>query len=156
MARFRHLMALFITYLPCSVGAQDYALTVTENALPEKNLYIAFYPESAGGWEAEPSLELKFELPPESKITFPFSIASGRYAVRAFVDLDANGILNTQASGRPLEPFAIGIGNDRRRPSPSFRKSLREISNHHPTVELELRYPKGWQEVKRDSAAPPN
>lgn len=144
MSWIRHpLTLLCCALMPMQAWSQEYSIRVTDNQLPGQTLYVAVYKDTQQDWETAPYQELKFDLPESAEASYPLNLPSGRYALRAYVDLNDNQLLDTHPSGRPQEPFASSVGTDRRRPSPSFRKSVLVLSERNPVITLQLRYPKG-------------
>lgn len=157
--RFRCILLALLT-TGRAATAQEYAIQVTENRLPGQPLYVEVYPADARSWQGEPSAQLRFTLPDTPTGRFPLSLPAGNYAVRAFVDLNDNQMLDTLESGRPAEPYSTSIGSGRKRPSPGFARSVRTLSAQTPVIELQLRYPKhtdGTTEQKKagSGASPP-
>lgn len=137
--------ALLLTLLAGAANADDapqWRLIISDNALPEKTLYLAVYEAAAGSWEAEPVLRLKQTLPEFEAFARPLALPPGRYALRVFVDLDNNGELTLNDRDRPAEPYASSQG-DNQRPSPLFERSLVTLGEDQPELELRLRYPPG-------------
>jgi hypothetical protein len=58
------------------------------------------------------------------------------------VDLSGDGALDTARSGRPQEPFAISLGDKRRKPSHRFKTAVFALTVENPSLLLTLRYPK--------------
>lgn len=81
-------------------------------------------------------------LPADSNFMLTIDFPDGLYAVRAYVDRNRNGHLDTSRSGRPREPFAISIGAQRRKPSSRFRESIFLLDEINTRINLTLSYPR--------------
>ncbi|MBU2885726.1 DUF2141 domain-containing protein [Gilvimarinus agarilyticus] len=149
---FRYIL-LFLLVLAQGAAAHPYTLVIKDNQLPGAALYIAVYSDAATGWDNHPDLELKFTLPDSKEVHYPLDLPSGHYALRAFVDLNDNQTLDTNNKNRPREPFSTSIGSGRKRPSPSFTKSIRPLTANSPVIELKLRYPKATQDTDPPAAS---
>ncbi len=137
-----------------NLSARPLQILVTNNQSPEADLYLAVYLGSDDkGWQQEPSHTERFVLPQEQKAEFVLDIPDGAYAIRAFVDLNGNGELETRSFNRPEEPFSISQGNDEDEPSIHFDKAVFPLNESNTSVELLLIYPKGSQD-QQASAAP--
>lgn len=70
---------------------------------------------------------LQFPLADGNEMTMDAELPPGRYALRAFIDLNGNGELDTGALGKPVEPFAFsraaGAANSLR-----FKAAVVEVS----------------------------
>ncbi len=142
IVRLLPLLLTLLTSVTMAGERQEWRLIISDNALPEKTLYLAVYEAAAGGWDGEPLLRLKQALPDFEAFARPLALPPGRYAVRAFVDLDNNGELTLNEHKRPAEPYANSQG-DNQRPSPLFERSLITLDGNQPELELRLRYPPG-------------
>jgi len=145
---FRAVIRLF-TYGFCLLASFAWAeqtpswrLVINDNLLPEYTLYLAFYPAEAGNWAVEPVLRLKQTLPDYKAFARPISLPAGRYAVRGFIDVDANGELTLNEQGRPAEPYTNSQAEGQR-PSPLFERSIITLNDEQPQLQLQLRYPPG-------------
>ncbi|MDQ2076990.1 DUF2141 domain-containing protein [Marinimicrobium sp. ABcell2] len=135
------LLLILLVFARVSGASEPYQLTVEGNRSPGADLYVAVYPERARSWDAEPLVQLRHVLPESSVFTIDLPLDPGAYAIRAFVDLSGDGELATGERGRPIEPFAISVGEGRRQPSMHFRRSVFLLSDDQPEVTLTLRYP---------------
>lgn len=70
----------------------------------------------------------------------PINLSPGAYALRAFIDVNNNGILDTQLAGKPEEPFAISSKNGR--PSLRFNRAVVQLSTEKPAMKLVFLHPK--------------
>ena len=106
-------------------------------------MYIAIYAGTGkGSWQDEPVLRLQNSVSDEPNSIIEVDLPDGRYAARAFLDRNQNGQLDTGRSGKPLEPFAISVGEHRKKPSLKFSESVFVISPEQRQCHLTLRYPK--------------
>ena len=136
------LTGLTALVLCTATAASPFRLLVSDNAAPAQLLYVAVYPASAQGWEAEPVLRLRHRLPETDTVDIALEVPPGDYAVRAFVDLNDNGELDLNRRGRPTEPYASSQSPDRNRRSQRFEHALITLSAEQPSVTLELTYPR--------------
>lgn len=101
------LPLLFIT-APAISQAANLAIHVQDYRHPGASVYIAIYAVKEGGsWGDEPIKLLQSPLMAGDEMQLDADLPPGRYAVRAFVDLNGNGELDTGAFGKPKEPFAF-------------------------------------------------
>jgi uncharacterized protein (DUF2141 family) len=131
-----------------TVGGQaaerPFTLTVTENQSPESMLYVAVFAAELDNWQQAPSYQFKQSLPAEPNVTLALNLPPGRYAIRAYIDLDNNGTLNRSTpQDRPLEPFASSVSPGHKGAAMGFKDSIIELNSKQPTATLRLRYPKG-------------
>ncbi|QJD60360.1 DUF2141 domain-containing protein [Pseudomonas sp. gcc21] len=122
--------------------ASPFQLLVAGNDSPGLPLYTAVYPASAEGWEGEPALLLRTQLPESTTAEIGLNIPPGDYAIRAFVDQDGNEALNLSGRGRPTEPYASSLSPDRKRRSQRFEHAIVRLSAEQPSVTIELNYPR--------------
>lgn len=70
--------------------------------------YIAIYAVKKGAsWGDKPVKLLQSQLAQGDAMALDADLPSGRYALRAFVDINGNGELDVGALGKPVEPFAF-------------------------------------------------
>ncbi|MGD8176180.1 DUF2141 domain-containing protein [Marinimicrobium sp. ARAG 43.8] len=122
--------------------AEPLLLVVEDNRLPGFPLYLAVYAETGDQWLAEPVARKKVILPEAEQFTLPMSLPSARYAIRAFIDLNHNTRLDTSRRERPIEPFAHSAGDNRKRGSHNFQRSVFTLDEAGQQISLTLRYPK--------------
>ncbi|MDO3383444.1 DUF2141 domain-containing protein [Gilvimarinus algae] len=123
-------------------AAENLTLEVYGNQSPGASLYVAIYRAELDNWDATPSQTLRHSLPDEEDFSLALPVEPGRYAVRAFIDLDQDGQLKTNTRGRPQEPFASSLGDGRTRPAIDFGKSIVTLSAQSPAASISLRYPR--------------
>lgn len=128
-----------------ALAGETLLVKIENNRSPGATLYIAVYPGDADGWDAQPLSRHKLTLPEHDSVTKEIELESGRYALRAFVDLDGDGELATNARDRPAEPFASSIGTGRYNPSVYFSRSVFVFDAQRNQVDLSLRYPEGTE-----------
>ena len=136
------LTGLTALVLCSATAASPFRLLVSDNASPARPLYVAVYPASALGWEAEPVLRLRHLLPDTHTVDIALAVPPGDYAIRAFVDLDGNGELDLNHKGRPTEPYASSQSPGRSRRSQRFEHALITLAAEQPSVTLPLTYPR--------------
>ncbi len=143
MVRIRFIL-FFYLFTALQVSAQDtpFTLKLEGNTSEGRTLFIAIYDKSARNWLAAPTKRIRLTLPAEQSLTIPLTLTAGAYAIRAFVDLNHNGKLDTSAKGRPLEPFGSSIGHGRNRASLQFKRSILKLHPKTPQARVLLRYPK--------------
>ena len=125
-----------------ATAASPFQLLVTDNDSPARPLYIAVYPASAQGWDAEPVLLLRHLLPDTATVDIALDVPPGDYAIRAFVDLDGNAELDLNPRGRPTEPYASSQSPERNRRSQRFEHALVSLCAEQPSVRIGLIYPR--------------
>lgn len=140
--RFSLLLILIFIAAPLA-QADTFTVAVKGNRSPGAILYLAVYSGHADDWAAQPIARQKTVLPSEPNLTIDLELAPGQYALRAFVDLDQDGILAINHKDRPEEPFASSVGAGRYNPSVFFSRSVFIFDQRRPHTELELRYPEG-------------
>lgn len=146
LLRYLSIAAALIASAAAASGQETerpFTLTVTENKRPGSMLYVAVFTAELANWQQPPSYQFKRSLPAESHFTLPLAIPPGRYAIRAYIDLDNNGTLNRSAKqDRPLEPFASSVSSGHKGAAIGFKDSIVELNSKRPTATLRLRYPK--------------
>ncbi len=145
----RHASLLFLCLLICPSiieAAELFRLKITGNQSPGATLYVLIYDKKAKNWDDAPFSQMKITLPADTNFTHPLELKAGRYAARAFVDLDQDENLARNHKGRPAEPFGSSIGKLRNKTSLRYRLSVFELSHKYPEATLKLRYPKVTQE----------
>lgn len=103
--------------------------------------------DESGSWQDTPRLQLVQETPSESSFDISIELPDGRYAARAYIDINQNQQLDTTKLGRPLEPFAISIGENRRNVSRHFKDSIFVVDEKHTRPQLTLHYPKASRQA---------
>lgn len=75
---------------------------------PGATAYIAVYAVKDGAsWGDEPAKLIMSPPLAGDEMKLEAELPAGRYALRAFVDINSNGELDTGAFGKPKEPFAF-------------------------------------------------
>lgn len=124
--------------------AHSLTIVIDDNRVAGETLFLAIYtadnPNS--NWQQEPYRTLKFVLPEETTAEVELDLPAGDYAVRAFVDTNGNGELETGRHNRPQEPFAISSSTERRKPSVHFKHAAFRVDEDMNTLVLKLNYPK--------------
>ena len=97
-----------IAIAPLVSKAASLTIHLQEYRHPGSIAYIAVYAVNDGAsWGDEPT---KLILSPPlagDEMKLEAELPAGRYALRAFVDINGNGELDTGAFGKPKEPFAF-------------------------------------------------
>ncbi|MCP8900149.1 DUF2141 domain-containing protein [Gilvimarinus xylanilyticus] len=119
-----------------------FTLQINGNQSAGATLYLAIYPADSDDWQAEAHQNLKRVLPDTEQVQWPLDLPAGRYAIKAFVDLNHNGQLDRKNRRTPLEPFAFSLGDGRDKPGISFNKAVFTLDGEHTTARLPLQYPK--------------
>lgn len=127
-----------------SAMAAPVEFTFEDNRLPGGHVYLAIYDAAhANSWDDSPTHQHKLTLGDGENWKTTLELAPGRYAARAFIDLDGDGELKTARSGRPQEPFAISLGEGRKKPSIRFQQAIFDVPESTAHVTLPLLYPRG-------------
>ena len=83
-------------------------------------VYMAVYRAAPqGSWDDEPVLVNKTPL---VDVFPPLILTEGAYAIRLFVDINQNGVLDFNGKGIPLEPFGFS-GHHTQRRAPTFSEA---------------------------------
>lgn len=140
----KYLSAFMIFAVSLTAHTNGPASVLVDNIQPPGGtLYVAFYNATAdGSWQDEPLLRLQTAIAETPSQHLEIGLADGRYTARAYLDRNHNGRLDTDKSGKPLEPFAVSLGAGRKKPSIKFSESVFEISPQKREVRMTLRYPK--------------
>jgi uncharacterized protein (DUF2141 family) len=97
-----------IAITPLVSQAASLTIHLQDYRHPGATAYIAVYSVKDGAsWGDEPT---KLILSPPlagDEMKLEAELPAGRYALRAFVDINGNGELDTGAFGKPKEPFAF-------------------------------------------------
>lgn len=159
-----HALAMLLLALPAGRLAAEtgqaeavgrpVTVIVQNNRSPGAILYLAVYAADSeeANWQQEHHQALKLVLPPEEEARVELELADGRYAMRAFADVNGNGELDTQRFNRPAEPFAISMAPGRDKPSMRFGSAVVGIDEANQTVRLKLIYPEDLVESSGESA----
>ncbi|MBE8715853.1 DUF2141 domain-containing protein [Cellvibrio sp. KB43] len=144
----RRFVTLYTFIGLCLAGSTALAapveFTFEDNRVPGGQVYLAIYKaDQAKGWDDAPTHQEKLTLGDSENWKTTLELAPGRYAARAFIDVDGNGELKTARSGRPQEPFAISLGDGRKKASIRFQQAVFEVSDSAASVTMPLLYPKG-------------
>ncbi|HYC02062.1 MAG TPA: DUF2141 domain-containing protein [Azospirillaceae bacterium] len=102
----------FLLAVLAAPGARAEPLTVTvANAVPDQGAIRAVIFDSAAAMDKgdKPVAALQVRVI-GGAATFAFDLPAGRYAVRAYQDLDGDGRMGTNLLGIPSEPY--GFSND--------------------------------------------
>jgi len=122
-----------------------------DNRLPGTTLYLAIYEAAKNdNWNEQAEHQVALKLGDENPWTTIIELPEGRYAARAFIDTDKDGILKTARSGRPLEPFSISLGDGRKQPSIRFQQAIFTVKDQPATVSMQLLYPRGSDQQTPD------
>jgi uncharacterized protein (DUF2141 family) len=106
------LFPLFLLFalvmLPALAQAARLSILLQDYRHPGVSAYIAIYAANdRGSWGDEPLQLLQSSLVEGDNMLLAADLPPGRYALRAFVDLNGNGELDTSTLGKPTEPFAL-------------------------------------------------
>lgn len=105
---FSLFLPLLLTTVTADAQAVNLTIYIQDYRHPGASVYIAIYTVKEGGsWGDEPIKLLQSPLVAGDEMQLDADLPSGRYALRAFVDLNGNGELDTGAFGKPKEPFAF-------------------------------------------------
>lgn len=118
-----------------------YHLKIMGNLSPGAFLYLSIYDKSAKGWKSTPIKKMQIELPKLETFTYPLPLPQGRYAIRAFVDINSDQTLALSDKGKPLEPYGSSIGDGRRRASFRYALSKFKLGERYQQAQITLRYP---------------
>lgn len=102
------LVLLGIASAAAETGPAAVTLTFTGLRSHSGEIRVEIY-DDPGAWDQgrHPVRQLRTAAAPSSPSLRIEGLTPGRYAVRAFHDLDGDGRLRTGAFGAPLEPFAF-------------------------------------------------
>ena len=126
------LLAALLAFAPVVVGAQseDGSLTVSFSGVTRRQgvVLLALF-DGKAAYDANAGPVRTLELPASGgdfAVTLA-GLAPGVYAVKSFHDRDANGKMNFNPLGMPLEPY--GFSNNARAPfgPPSWRRAAFEV-----------------------------
>lgn len=127
-----------------SALAAPVELVFEDQRLPGTRLYLAIYDVAISErWDDEPRQQLLLTTDHHDPWSHVLELPPGQYAARAFLDTDGDGELKTTASGRPAEPFAISLGDQRKKPSVHFRHAIFTVTDTATRVTMPLLYPRG-------------
>lgn len=117
-----YALALCTAAALASAGAlaADLSLNVVDGPPADATLYVALY-NDASGYTGNTSVAAQTASMQGGNVRLVFkNLAPGRYALRAFADENANGKLDTNLMGMPIERY--GFSNDARgnRAAPDF------------------------------------
>lgn len=100
-----------IAHADVETGAQKGALTVQiEVERPDGVVMIALYADAGSYSGGQPLTGRRVPVDGQTaSVTFG-DLPYGRYAIKAFHDLDGDGKLTTNPFGAPVEPFAFSTG----------------------------------------------
>lgn len=122
------------------------SLTIDGNYFPNHTLYLALYRIEAGepiSWQDEPSLQKKLIMKDDEEGEyFLEDIPPGHYAIKGYIDLNQNQVLDKTSKGRPKEPFGVSLGENSTKPSVNIQQSVFELSAQQKTAKFSLRTPK--------------
>ena len=105
---FPLFLSCTLATLPILAQAARLDLLLQDYRHPGASAYIAIYAANdRGSWRDEPFQLLQTPLAEGDNMLLAAELPPGRYAVRAFVDLNGNGELDTGVLGKPTEPFAF-------------------------------------------------
>lgn len=141
-----YLAALLLLFAAIA-QARSVDVVVDNNQAPGKTLYLAVFAakNGQGSWQQEHHSALKLTLPAESPTTLTLKLPDGQYAMRAYVDMNGNGKLDTASFNRPEEPYAISLAPGRDEPSVRFHNAVFTIGEDRSSVRLGLVYPDGGE-----------
>ena len=124
-----------------NLAAQEAAHTVAgEVRFSESgDVYVALLTEETFGRRREPAyLQILTPQPDSNVVAFQFeSIPTGRYALRAFQDVNGDGTPNVGPRG-PREPFGMHRRPERMRVPPRFDESAFDVAGDVADIQLEL------------------
>lgn len=106
------MLHLLLSFVLSAISALACAANVTVQLQDYRHAgataYIAIYAVKKGAsWGDEPVKLLQSQLLDGDVMNINTDLPPGSYALRAFVDVNGNGELDTGARGKPLEPFAF-------------------------------------------------
>lgn len=103
-------LAAFIA--PTGAFAADLDVRFADGPAADATLYVALYNDAAAYADSKPVAARTAPMQGgQARLMFP-DLAPGRYAIRAFVDENGNGKLDTNIVGIPLERY--GFSNNAR------------------------------------------
>lgn len=132
MTRAGLLLAALLALSPVAAGArsEDGSLTVAFNGVTRREgvVLVALF-DSKTAYDANTGPVRTLTMPAEGgdfAVTLA-GLAPGLYAVKSFHDRDANGRMNFNPLGMPLEPY--GFSNNARAPfgPPPWRRAALEV-----------------------------
>lgn len=128
---------------PAQATLVPVTIHIKNNRSAGATVYLAVYTadDEKAGWRQQYYQALKAALPQEPEMTLRLELEQGRYAFRAFADVNGNGELDTRRFNRPTEPFAISVAPGRDKPSIRFSTALVPINGDNTAVALTLIYP---------------
>jgi uncharacterized protein (DUF2141 family) len=137
-------LCLLGLWAPVSL-ARTLTLSLNDVRTAGATLYMAIYSADGGqgSWQQEPLRALKFILPKSTTAEFELDLPDGLYAIRAFVDIDGSGELETARFNRPLEPFTLSSATQQDKPSVHFANAIFPLDEEHKFLQLTLFYPQG-------------
>jgi uncharacterized protein (DUF2141 family) len=102
------LFLLVMTTMPVVAQTSAVSIQLQDYRHPDALVYIAIYAATAkANWGDTPVKLLQTSLTTGDEMSFNADLPPGLYALRAFIDLDGDGELDTGAHGKPVEPFAF-------------------------------------------------
>ncbi len=138
---------LLALWAPASL-ARMLSISLNDVRTAGATLYVAVYStkDGQGTWQQEPYRTLKLTLPEAATAEFELDLPDGLYALRAYVDIDGSGELETARFNRPLEPFTLSSATQQDKPSVHFHNAVFAVDEQHQSLELTLFYPKAADE----------
>jgi len=143
---FRAMLAACLLALWASNSfARVLTISLNDVRAAGATLYVAVYSteDGQGSWQQEPYRTLKLTLPEAATAEFELDLPDGRYALRAYVDIDGSGELETARFNRPLEPFTLSSATHQDKPSVHFRNAVFVVDEQNQSLQLTLFYPEG-------------
>ncbi|WNO09227.1 DUF2141 domain-containing protein [Teredinibacter sp. KSP-S5-2] len=145
---YQALAVLMVCLFSLSTQAEAVrlSLTIDGNYFPNHTLYLALYrieTEHPMSWQDEPSLQKKLIMKEQEKGEyFLEDIPPGRYAIKGYIDLNQNQVLDKTVKDRPKEPFGVSLGENKTKPSLNIQQSIFEVSTEKNSAVFVLRTPK--------------
>ncbi len=126
MTMKRYLLALGLLYTSINSEATELVVQFSGFTLePGKVLYLQLHAveDQAKAWDSPILGKYKLPAPLPDHFAFP-NLSPGDYALRGFVDLNSNAVLDMNEKARPQEPFGFSYAADKKKPSLKFRRAL--------------------------------
>lgn len=115
-----------------------------DSIAPQARFHVAIYRVTKSThWDDEPVWKTQLTISVLQQWAQNFSVDElpyGRYAARAYIDLNGNGQLDRRRA-RPSEPFAISVGQGRAKPSLNMQRAAFSYDAEQHDANMPLHYP---------------
>ena len=128
-------IVVILTSLGFSSYGQSFQLKITGIQKYEGKVIVAIYNNEAD-WFEKPFKEITVETNENSKLV-SFDVPYGNYAVSVYQDTKANGVLDRNFIGIPIEPIAFG-NNYQPFGDPDYEKASIKFNSRYKFQTLKL------------------